>query len=533
MIIKKPYAFLIKHFRIIHAILSVGLLYLLIRFHSLFVFFNDYVKNGFYTLGNISGGFINFYMFIAIILVLVISLFIYFLMRWKNKSRLYYIFLCLFYLVLFVSLLVYFNLFQNLANTPLDVRVVRAYRDVVVLLYLPQYAFLIFGIIRAIGFDVKKFDFKKDLADLDIAEEDQEEIEVTFGENSYKYKRRARRFLREFKYYFFENKFILIIIGSVLFLVLVVFLFLHFSVYGKTYKVSENFNVDGVLFKVLDAYVSDVDYSGKKIVEDEKYVVVKVNMENTNSGKVNIPTDSLRLLINDTIYVPNYSITDYFRDFGEGFSKNSTLYPGASNNYVFVFDIPKDIKINKAVFRIVDDVNIVNGEIASGYKDVNIKVNNFLLDEKNYQYLNIGDKVELEDSSIAVGEFTVNSYQIADSFTERYTYCVTECYEGSKNITASGFGMSDKTILKVNVDTLIETEDYIKKYLTSSSDFISLFGSVTYSINNNIVTKYYPVKDLDIDTNNVYIEVPKDIKNATEISLDINIRDRKYIITLK
>lgn len=127
-------------------------------------------------------------MFISIILIIVISAFVYLLMKWKNKSRNLYIFTIGFYFVLFILFIIYFNVFSNISLNQINVRGIRAYRDIIIIAYVPQYILLAFHVIRAVGFDIKKFDFKKDLEELDIAEEDQEEIEVTLGSNAYKYK---------------------------------------------------------------------------------------------------------------------------------------------------------------------------------------------------------------------------------------------------------------------------------------------------------------------------------------------------------
>ena len=51
-------------------------------------------------------------------------------------------------------------------------------RDLLNIIYLPQYViFIIFGI-RFLGIDLKKFGFKEDEEYLDIKEEDREEFEV-------------------------------------------------------------------------------------------------------------------------------------------------------------------------------------------------------------------------------------------------------------------------------------------------------------------------------------------------------------------
>ena len=156
----------------------VLLVFLTTKTHAIFKFFNDYVKNGYYAYSNnLTSRYVNFYMFIAVIFIIVLSAFVYLLMKWKKKSRVFYISICIFYFLAFIGFLVYFNIFNTILNTSLDVRTVRAYRDIIAILYFPQYIFVVFSIVRAIGFDIKKFDFKKDLEELDIAEEDQEEID--------------------------------------------------------------------------------------------------------------------------------------------------------------------------------------------------------------------------------------------------------------------------------------------------------------------------------------------------------------------
>jgi len=533
VIIRKPYAFLIKHFRMIHLVLSIFVFYLITKTSGMFKFFNDYVKNGYYTYSN-DLGYINFYMFIAIILILLLAAFVYLLMRWKKKSRIFYMSICVFYFILFVGFLVYFNIFNTILNTVLDVRTVRAYRDIVALMYFPQYFFLIFSVIRAIGFDLKKFDFKKDLEELDIAEEDQEEIEVTFGQNTYKYKRKARRILREIKYYALENKFFFGVICGCLTLVIGFFIYLNLSVFTKKYDESEFFSVNGVVFRVMDSYVSSVDLGGKVINDNKKYVAIKVSMENTNNVRMNLATDSLRLMLDDEYYFPIYSKGDYFKDLGEGYYKTNTLYPGEFYEYLLVFEIPVDKKINKAVFRMIDDVDILRGEIAAKYKDVSLDVESFMdiLEPETYYY---GDAISLEESTLHSSELVINSYTIGDNFTETYDYCVgSTCNTGKVIITPDVLGRYERTILKLDMELDLDPLLYINKYITNNSDFISFFGNISYEINDKEVNAPITVKTYEnLETKNVYLEVPSEIKNAKNIKLKVFIRNKRYIINLK
>ncbi len=531
MIIKKPYAFLIKHFRIIHLTLALLLLYVAYRTAAVFTFFNDYVRNGYYTLSSQTGSFINLYMFLAVVMIIVISSFIYLLMKWKDKSRLYYVSLCLFYFVVFLGFLVYFNVLGNIFNTNWDVRVVRAYRDIISILYFPQFIFLIIASVRAIGFDVKKFDFKKDLEELDIAEEDQEEIEVTFGENSYKYKRKLRRIFREIKYYALENKFFFGVICGVLVLVVFFSIYMNVSLFSKQFDESEFFSVNGVIFKVENSYVSDVDLSGKVINDGFKYVIVKVNMENGNDKRINIDTEDLRLMLDDNMYFPTFTRNEYFKDLGEGWYKNDTLYAGESYQYLLIYEVPKDIKFKEAIFRLVDNISVIDGELSAKYKDVKLDLKEYELEDES-EYYSMGEGVSLEDSTLGKSEVVINSFQIGDSFTEYYEYCVNTCYQGKKLIKADTLGVRNRTILKLNLELVLEDDLYYSKYLKSNSDFINTFGSITYMKDGVETEALMSVKTLDIDTDNVYIEVPSELKNTNIIRLHLTIRNKSYVINL-
>ena len=479
MIIRKPYAFMIKHFRMIHLILTLLLIFLAYKTNTIYSFFNGYAKNGYYTYSaNMSSKYINLYMFLAIVAVLLITSFVYLLMKWKKKSRLYYIFLSLFYIILFVGFLVYFNVFLNILNNPLGSKTVRLYRDIMILLYFPQYIFIILGIVRAVGFDIKKFDFKKDLEDLDISEADQEEIEVTFGQNSYKYKRKARRAFREIKYYALENKFFFSIICITMMLVLVLVIYVNFGVLNKKFKESEYFTIDGVVFQVKESYVTNLDLKGNIISPHYKYFIIKVSMKNTNNVRVNLDTDTLRLVLGDEYYLPVYSKSNYFWDLGEGYY-NNTLYSGETNEYLIIFEIPMDASHENALFRMVDTVNVINGSISSKHKDV--KVDPILyMDYQDEDQVYMRDAISFSETTLNNSEIVVNSFAIGDRFVENYEYCVSECYTGTKIIVPDVIGKDYRTILKLNLDILMDEDLYINKYIKNTTDFFKIFGDIVY-----------------------------------------------------
>ena len=76
-------------------------------------------------------------------------------------------------------------------------------------------------LIRGLGFDIKKFNFNRDLQDLRLEEKDSEEVEVSIDLSSDRIKRTGRRTVRELKYYYLENK---LVINIILVVTVVIFI---------------------------------------------------------------------------------------------------------------------------------------------------------------------------------------------------------------------------------------------------------------------------------------------------------------------
>ena len=71
MILKKPYAFLIRHFRIIHLLLLVPMAYLIHRTFRVVSFFRTYVSNNYTTsIINIAAEHISYFMYLAVLVII-------------------------------------------------------------------------------------------------------------------------------------------------------------------------------------------------------------------------------------------------------------------------------------------------------------------------------------------------------------------------------------------------------------------------------------------------------------------------------
>ena len=101
-----------------------------------------------------------------------------------------------------------------------------------------------------------------------------------------------------------ENKFFFSVICSVVVLVIGFLVYLNVSVYSKTYYQDDTFNVDGVNFKVNSSYITDVDLSGKVIRSDMRYVVIKVELKNTNQNRTALQAKDIKLSLDSNDYYP-------------------------------------------------------------------------------------------------------------------------------------------------------------------------------------------------------------------------------------
>ena len=207
MIIRKPYAFLIKYFKIIHIILFISMTFLLFKTRNIYMFFREYLLTGTYIYTeNMVFQYVSIPMILITISLVAILLLIYFLMRQKQKPVFYYLSSVIFYFITFISFLVFLNFFNNLEFRSYSNQVLVIFRDLTMVLYYLNYLFLAVAFARGFGFNVKKFNFERDIKELDITEADREEIEVGGKldyDNVFNF---FRRHIRQLKYYFKENK---------------------------------------------------------------------------------------------------------------------------------------------------------------------------------------------------------------------------------------------------------------------------------------------------------------------------------------
>ena len=137
MIIRKPYAILIKYFKIIHIIMFVIFGYIVFVLRKIYLFFSDYVKaNNFMYFEDMTTKYIPTVVFFLAILLLFFGIGIFLLMRKKDKPVLFYRLLIVYSFSLLVAFIYFFFFFKSLDTTIYEPLRIVVNRDIALFLYI-------------------------------------------------------------------------------------------------------------------------------------------------------------------------------------------------------------------------------------------------------------------------------------------------------------------------------------------------------------------------------------------------------------
>ena len=524
MVFRKPYALLIKYFKVIHIIITVFMSYLMYKMVNLYKFFNIYATSGWLSINQEEvAGYIGPLIYLSIIIIITLSIIVYLLMRFKDKPRLYYLLTPIVYTVLLIIFIYSHSILKNAEVDVINPVTARVIRDITVISIAGQFIFILFSLFRAIGFDIKKFNFKQDIADLQIQELDNEEVEVNFEVDKYKLNRKFKRRFRNITYIFSEHKFIFTLIISVIVSIIGIIFILNIFVLNPMHKESKIIKTNNFNFTVTKSYLTTKDYSGKKISNQSKYVIINMSIINKIQEQT-LDIDKFSLLINNTSYQPVTNIYSDFKDLGNGYN-GQKLNTEKPNKYYLVFKIPNNINTRKIVFRYLDEIKYdKNGNQINKYKRVRLRP----IDTEKTKVINkkIGDSTNIDGT-----EFAIKEYEISDGFDYNYNNCSSndKCSTQVNHVSPSGY---NSTILKLVVDSKLDESVNIS--IKNISNYFKDFGYVKYTKNgktykqNNLknLTKVFNGKE-------VFLNISKNLIDSEEIKFEIINRNIIYSYKLK
>lgn len=500
MILRKPYAFLIKHFKLIHIMMFLMLGYLVFPLRKLYIFFQGYAKtNNFTYINNMARTYISSIMIVFVIIIIVLSIAIYLLMHKKEKPVFFYRILIIYSLIVLFFLIYAYNFFLDLdieMHDPLEIMIMR---DISLFLYYINFFYVLFCMIRGVGFDIKKFSFDKDIQELHLEESDDEEYELNLNIDRENVKNYFQRQRREFKYYLQENALILSIILILILLISGGFIYYHFFVSNKVYNQSESIKLNDVVYKVSNSYITDKNLNNEIILKNTNFVIVNLDIENSGVNQT-IKKDQLRISIDNQKY---YAIDNYnnaFSDLGTAYN-NNLIKHGEKANYVFIFKV--DGLINQDVYL----------EISKG--NTNLDYFKMLLNPLREEHItetrNMGDEIKINNNILKISDYEIS---------EKSSYQYEDCYMEKCSVYT-------KTVMPKIGETLLILEIDDNNFF--NNDFYDNYVGLKYE-NRKLSTS--DVKLIIRNENKLYFSASSEILKQDELTLQIKMRNIEYNVLL-
>lgn len=534
MILKKPYAFLIKYFKIIHIILLGLMSYLLYRTNVILNFFQEYIKADQLITGkDFTGELFNIWMFSLPFIIIVILLILLAVMYYKKKPIVFYIL----NIALMIGVLIVYNIGFDTANTLetqiMEARSLRLIRDVFLFIIIFQGIGLIFTFIRATGFDIKKFDFGQDLEELDITEADNEEFEVDVDIETNVLQRELNRRFRFTKYVYVENKFLINVLVLIIFSSICFTIYMNLTIYNKKYSESESFLATNFTISVNSTYLTNQDYSGNEIT-DNYLVVVELNIKTNSSKEIEFNTTRAELKVGNHTFYHKNKYRNSLVDLGHVYD-DSIISQTSFQKELLVYEIPKSLIHERMTFAYIDTIEANKKGLNPKY--ISVKINPYNLDRKNKESkVKLNEINSLNEIILKKTNIYLTNFEISEKFRLDYKYCYeTDCHDSFEYILPSLNTNYPKALLKIegisNMDKELGNKEIYDLYT-----IIHYFGKIKYEIDGQ--TKYYinlkQIVPAKFDAKNVYyIEMPKEIMDADKINLIFDVRDKVYEYSIK
>ncbi len=531
MVLRKPYAFFIKHFKLFHIILSALIIFSVVRMTNVITFINSYLNSDktLITMNDVDGIY-SMVDYIVPLVALAFSILLLVVMSMKKKPNKYYAYSTILIFVLLILNIYGYNTLKELTKEWLHANRISTLRDL--------YVFALFGCIvevaisvsRAIGFNVSRFDFNNDIIQLELSEKDNEEFELMVDFDINDLKRSTQKKARYFKYFIKEYK--SLILWSFVIIIVFVASFIGFSYFKDRKKIISlskfNYPINGFTMNINGTYIIDKDLNGNEFDDNKALVILDMTM--TNQDKRNLKTfstGSINITIGDESYYSSNKYENEVMDFGKLYT-NTKIKAGGSETRIFVFEIPKN-RIKRTMLFSVRNT--------STQEDVYVKLNPINLIDKDKEVIEnkLGETMKIDNNVVKDSSIKIEKYDIKNVFKIDYDYCVKDsCLNSVEYVTPKNNNSNfDKMLLKIDGEYNFNKDNAINDLYV----FLNNYGYIEYKIGDNTYKEngiYGEVKSNKIEQDNIYyFEILSDIQKADTIVLGFNVRNKEYRYILK
>ena len=518
MIIRKPYAFLIKHFKKIHIFLLIISSYIFFKMTEIRNFVSEFRKLGSYDSYNEPiTKYVTGLSLFALLLIIAGSVILIILLKHKNKPWKMYLAPIISYSgTLFIFL--WTKSFFNAYTGQLETTNIRMISDLLFIFYLGQFPPIALYLIRVLGLDIKKFEFNKDEEYLELEQEDQEELEIQIEVDKEGIKRVIKRLFRNVNYVYQEHK---KIFNTIIIIALIVVLkngYEYIFITNKSYKQGDTFSANGYTITINNSYFTDKSFNGEIISTKSDFVVVDLTIKN------DLATRELDLtgfhIING---IEKYSTTSKtyeteFQDLGKTYDSVQRLTKDQTLNLIIIYKVKKDLPIDKFVlyYQELDKatphlrkikLNIENVSKIKKQKEI------ILPNEFNFKLLNQQQTVSFD------------YYDFSDEVAYTHGFCTSTKCSNYKNIQKTKSGT--KILTLAFASNHYEGKDMI--------DFSTKYGKINYIDNDNKVHKIEIVNAIGNTYYGkyLYLRVPTEVEKAKSVKLVYTIRNNQYTYKIK
>ena len=531
MILRKPYAFIIRHFRLIHIVMLIMLVYAFIDLNSVNTLFANLQSTNTYTFANAMIYADNLAYWACLVLAAMSGI-IFFLFKEKKKPTNLYLGIVIYSIILLIGFSLLYGQLAELQERLFEDDEIILVKDISFLLSLPIYAFIPLCFIRGIGFNIKKFNFSKDIKELEIAGEDSEEFEVMVGQNNYKYFRAIRRTIRETKYFILENKFLLSVFTGIVVVILSGVGIYYYDAYMKKFSEAEVISVNQISYIVNKSYITEKDFNGDYIKDGYKYVVVDMAFHNVSRESKSLNLDMITLTNGKIIYYPTLNMNSKFYDLGAPYKAKQEIGPDEMIEATLAFEIPVGVSARNFTLKVQYQIDETFDDVVMRYKNFNVSA----LDIDNDEFIK---EVKVNDliSVNVVGKNKVNlavtGYKLQDTYENKYVTCkdLNNCTAFTTLIKTNNNVAF--TMLAVDFNLDVDDNAQILKTFNTTNKIFNNYAMVRYvTFNKEYIVPAKIVPNSDVK-NKVFFEVPRNITDASSIDLIVDFRDEKFEIALK
>ena len=515
MIIRKPYAFLIKNFKKIHIALLLMSVFVLYKLVGVSSFVNDYMKTGVYeAYSNPITSHITWSLSLLTFLIFLGSGALIFLLRYKKKPWKVYLVPFIEYLVLFFVLNMIKSFFVGYTYD-VETTDLRMSRDLLFVLQFAQLPAIGIFVMRVFGLDVQKFSFNTDKEFFELSEKDREEIEISLSVDHNTFIRLFKRIYRNIGYVYEEHKLICrVIIGIICFSLLFSGLKFIF-VTNRSYHQGSNYNVDGFTFKINNSYFTDKDYKGDIISNKSNFVVLDMVITN-NSAPQKINFEKFHLKNSSYDYVTTKRVYESeFKDLGTAYDSVKELRRGESVNLIVIYKVANKLNKNRFVLYYQER----DGKL----RKIKLKINDVSKIEDVGSY-KMGDTFKFNYKNVEQ-QISFDGFKIRKTFDYTYRICnTTKCYVSQDTYTAA----EDNAVLKIDfASNEFEGKDMI--------DFSSDYGKIVYIDSENIEHEINIQNPFghSVTGKSMYTLIPIDAIQSSKFDIVYIIRNKKYTYSLR